>query len=29
MEMEQDLEKVKRQIDCIEALLRVLASMPR
>jgi UPF0148 protein len=29
MEIEQDLEKVKRQIDCIEALLRILASMPR
>jgi UPF0148 protein len=29
MEMEQDLENVKRQIDCIEALLRVLASLPR
>jgi hypothetical protein len=29
MEVEQDLEKVKRQIDCIEALLRILASLPR
>jgi UPF0148 protein len=29
IEVEQDLEKLERQIECVEALLRILAFLPR